>query len=179
MQQILSHTPAWVFALFAGLLAFGLLQTRTRNVKKAMAYALPAGMVALSLSGIQSSFGFRPLPVAGWAAGLALVTFIAYKKFPQKGMGFNRDSRSFHIPGSWAPLAVIMAIFFTKYLFAVLQGFGVAAASSPRMALGFSCLYGCFSGYFCARALSLAAAARSSASSSKPTPFQAQLDSGR
>ena len=172
MLQILSHTPTWVFALFAGLLAFGLLQARSRDVKKTLAYALPAGMVALSLSGIESSFGLGPFPVAAWAAGLAVVTLIAYKAFPHKGLSYDAGKNTFHIPGSWAPLAVIMAIFFTKYAFAVMQGFGAAAASSPVTAVVLSFAYGCFSGYFCARAVSLAATARRPNKSSKPTPLR-------
>ena len=160
MLQILSHTPAWVFALFAGLLAFGLLQTRNRSVKKTLAYALPAGMIALSLSGIQSSFGLNWLPTAAWAVGLTLVAFIGHKAFPHKSISFNPENNTFYLPGSWAPLAVIMAIFFTKYLFAVMQGFGAAAASSATTAVILSLAYGCFSGYFCARAMSLVAAQR-------------------
>jgi len=160
MLQILSHTPGWVFALFAGLLAFGLLQTRSRSVKAAVAYVLPAGMVALSLSGIESSFGFKPAPLAAWAVGLTVVAVIGYTAFPHKGISFNSTNGSFYIPGSWVPLAVIMAIFFTKYAFAVMQGFGVAAARSPTTALALSLVYGCLSGYFVARAAGLVVAAR-------------------
>lgn len=160
MLQILSHTPRWVFALFAGLLAFGLLQTKSRNVKATLAYVLPAGMVALSLSGIQSSFGFTPSPLAAWAVGLTAIAVIGYKVFPNKAILFSSENGTFYIPGSWVPLAVIMAIFFTKYAFAVMQGFGVAAAGSPLTAVALSLVYGCLSGYFVARAASLVAAAR-------------------
>ena len=93
------------FALFAGLLAFGLLQTQNRNVKKTLAYALPAGMVALSLSGILSSFGLTPLTLAAWASGLIVVTLFAYKVFPHKGISLNRANNTFYIPGTWTPLA--------------------------------------------------------------------------
>jgi hypothetical protein len=172
MLQILSHTPAWVFALFVGLLAFGLLQTRSRHVKKTLAYALPVGMVALSLSGIQSSFGLKPLPVAAWASGLMVVTLIAYKVFPPKGISLNAGDNTFYIPGSWTPLAVIMAIFFTKYLFAVMQGFGAGAAGGHVTVAALSLAYGCFSGYFCARAVSLAAVTRRANHSSKPAPLR-------
>lgn len=160
MMQILTHTPPWVFALFAGLLAFGLMQTRSRNVKAALAYLLPVGMVALSLSGVQSSFGFKPSPLAAWAVGLVAVTVIGYKAFPQKGISFNSTNNSFFIPGSWVPLVVIMAIFFAKYAFAVMQGYGLPAARSPVTAVALSLIYGCLSGYFVARAASLMAAAK-------------------
>jgi hypothetical protein len=53
-----------------------------------------------------------------------------------------------------------MAIFFTKYAFAVMQGLGMAAARSSVTAVALSLIYGCASGYFVARAASLVAAAR-------------------
>jgi len=160
MMQILTRTPPWVFALFAGLLAFGFLQARSRNVKAFLAYVLPAGMVALSLSGIQSSFGLKPAPLAAWALGLVAVAVIGHKAFPDKGISFDPAKGAFYIPGSWVPLVVIMAIFFAKYAFAVMQGYGAAAAGSPVTAVALSLVYGGLSGYFVARAASLVAAAR-------------------
>jgi protein-S-isoprenylcysteine O-methyltransferase Ste14 len=65
--QILSHTPIWVFALFVILLVFGLMQSRTRTVSLIPALQLPAGMIALSLTGIYFSFGFRTMPPPGGA----------------------------------------------------------------------------------------------------------------
>lgn len=171
MLQILSHTPAWVFVLFAGLLGFGLIQSRDRNVRKLVAYVLPAAMVALSLSGVQSSFGLKPVPIAAWAAGLLLVGFALYRFAPNRRMSFDAETNAFFIPGSWAPLAVIMAIFFTKYALAVAQG-RTGAAVGPGATAMLSLAYGCFSGYFCARAGSLVAAARRSGTSSTPTSLR-------
>ncbi len=45
MQQILAHTPAWVFGLLLGLIVLGLQQARNRQVKLWLAYLLPSGMV--------------------------------------------------------------------------------------------------------------------------------------
>lgn len=160
MLQILTHTPPWVFALFAVLVAFGFLQTRSRNVNKFMAYLLPVGMVALSLAGVQSSFGFRFVPVALWAAGLALATFIGHRFFRDTRVYFDPSRNAFYIPGSWFPFIVIMAIFFAKYAFAVMRALEVDVASSPALAMGLSLAYGCFSGYFASRAANLVAQSR-------------------
>ena len=157
MQQILSNTPPWVFALFAGLLAFGLMQTRNRKVNRFLAYLLPVGMVALSLAGVQSSFGFNLVPVALWAGGLALVTLIGHMFFRDTQVVFHRTTNAFYIPGSWTPLIVIMAIFFTKYVVAVMHALKIDAANSPAFAMALSLAYGCFSGYFAARAANLVA----------------------
>ena len=160
MLQILTHTPPWVFGLFVGLLAFGFMQTRNRNVNKFLAYLLPVGMVALSLAGVQSSFGLKLVPVTLWAAGLALATFIGYTFFRDTRVVFDPNRNAFYIPGSWLPLIVIMAIFFTKYVFAVMHALKIDAASSPAFAMALSLVYGCLSGYFSSRAANLVAQTR-------------------
>ena len=160
MTQILSHTPTWVFVLFVVLLAFGFMQTRSRNVNKFLAYLLPVGMVVLSLAGVQSSFGLTLVPVALWAAGLALVTFLGFTFFRDTRVSFDQNRNAFYIPGSWVPLVVIMAIFFTKYAAAVMTALKIGAASSPAFAIVLSLAYGCFSGYFSSRATTLLAQAR-------------------
>lgn len=171
MMQILSHTPTWVFALFAGLLAFGLLQARDRNVKRSVAYVLPIAMVAYSLWGVQTSFGLKAVPLATWLAGMLLVTVVARRAFRQSALSFDPQQNRFFVPGSWVPLAVIMGIFFTKYALAVAQG-RMGAPVGPGAAAALSLLFGGLSGYFCARALALIAAAQRSNSSSEPNPLR-------
>jgi hypothetical protein len=60
----------------------------------------------------------------------------------------------YHLQGSWTPLALMMAIFLTKYVV------GVASALKPDLLITMqfivllSILYGIFSGVFIGRALS-------------------------
>ena len=49
LMMILTHTPVYVWALLAGLVALGLMQSRTRQVSKVQALALPVTMLALGL----------------------------------------------------------------------------------------------------------------------------------
>jgi len=153
--QILANTPVWVFALFFGLLVFGLMQTRTRTVRMFPALLLPAGMIALSLAGINSSFGLRPVPLASWAVALALAATIGYALFRDKRVGYDATTRKFFLPGSWMPLAVIMAIFFAKYVYAVMHAMKIEAISAPLFVVVLSAVYGVLSGYFAARAFNL------------------------
>jgi len=160
ITQILIHTPLWVYGLFIVLVAFGLQQTRSRNVNAVLAYFLPLGMIALSLAGINSSFGIRPAPIAMWAIGLLVVTVIGFKRFRDDRVTFTRSSRSFFIPGSWTPFFVIMAIFFTKYVFAVIQAFDAEVVTTKAFVAALSLAYGCFSGYFSSRAVNLVSKAK-------------------
>ena len=155
MMQILSRTPPWVFALFVVLIAVGFIQTRSRDVKKLMAYVLPVGMVALSLAGVESSFGLKLMPVLLWIVGLLLVTFVGYWFFRDTRVLYVPDKGVFYVPGSWIPFIVIMAIFFTKYVVAVMNALNVDAARTPAFAMALSLAYGCFSGYFASRAVNL------------------------
>lgn len=160
ITQILIHTPLWVYGLFIVLVAFGLQQTRSRNVNAVLAYFLPLGMIALSLAGINSSFGIKPAPIAMWAIGLLIVTVIGFKRFRDDRVTFTRSSRSFFIPGSWTPFFVIMAIFFTKYVFAVIQAFDAEVVTTKAFVAALSLAYGCFSGYFSSRAVNLVSKAK-------------------
>ena len=160
ITQILIHTPLWVLGLFIVLVVFGLQQTRSRNVNAVLAYFLPLGMIALSLAGINSSFGIEPVPVAMWAIGLLVVTAIGFKLFRDDRVTFNRSSRSFFIPGSWTPFVVILAIFFSKYVFAVMHALDAEIVTTPAFVAGLSLAYGCFSGYFSSRAVNLVSKTR-------------------
>ena len=117
-------------------------------------------MIALSLAGVQSSFGLKLVPVVLWATGLVLVTIVGYKFFRDTRVSFDPNRNAFYIPGSWMPLIVIMAIFFTKYAVAVMAALKIEAASSTLFAVALSLAYGCFSGYFSSRAVNLLAQAR-------------------
>lgn len=158
--QILSNTPTWVFALFFVLLGFGLMQTRSRAVRRLPALLLPAGMIALSLAGINSSFGLKTVPLAAWAMALAVAALVGHVHFRDRRVEYDATAKTYFVPGSWGPLAVIMAIFFAKYVYAVMHALNAAVISSTLFVVVLSSVYGALSGYFAARALNLIKLAR-------------------
>lgn len=155
MIQILSHTPAWVFVLLIALIVLGLMQTTTRSVRKIPALILPAGMIVLSLAGINSSFGLRPVPVVSWVVAVVFAAFVGYAIFRDKRVTYDATEGKFHVPGSWVPLAVIMAIFFAKYVYAAMYAMQSDLISTPVFIVSLSAVYGLLSGYFAAKALNL------------------------
>lgn len=160
MLQILTHTPPWVFGLLLALIVLGLQQTRNRQVKLWLAYLLPAGMVILSLVGVVSNFGTQVISVSLWLSGLALMAFVGYQLFAIKDVRYLAESNKFYIPGSWIPLLVILAIFFTKYIVAVLYALNNPITEQVAFMPVLCLLYGLFSGYFVSRALCLVRASR-------------------
>jgi ribose/xylose/arabinose/galactoside ABC-type transport system permease subunit len=164
ITQILINTPFWVYGLLIALILFGFLQAQSRTVKAVLAYFLPFGMIAFSLEGINSSFGIQPTSIAMWAIGLLLIASIGSKYFRDDRVTFNRSTRTFFIPGSWAPLFVIMAIFLTKYVFGVMKALDAEILNNPAFVATLSFAYGCFSGYFSSRAVNLMIKAKASTS---------------
>jgi hypothetical protein len=153
--QIFAHTPIWVYATFFVLLGFGLIQTRTRTVRKLPALLLPAGMLALSLAGIYTSFGLATIPLVAWGMALTMATAVGSTFFRDKRIHCKATDGAFFIPGSWVPLVVMMAIFLTKYVYAVMHAYHAEGIATPMFIGALSAVYGLLSGYFSSRAVTL------------------------
>jgi hypothetical protein len=116
---------------------------------------LPAGMIALSLAGIYFSFGMRLVPLASWAIALSIAAVALYALLRDKKVEYDAAAGTFFVPGSWVPLGVIMAIFFVKYVYGVMQAFNADVITVPLFIVFLSAVYGLLSGYFAARAFNL------------------------
>lgn len=153
--QTLAYTPIWVYALFFLLLVFGLIQTRTRVVSKIRALLLPIGMIGLSLAGINASFGLRTMPLVAWGIALIIATVVRCTLFRDKRIQGRATAGQFLIPGSWVPLVVMMAIFFAKYVYAVMNALHAEVISTPMFIGALSAVYGLLSGYFSSRTVNV------------------------
>lgn len=155
LLQILSHTPHWVFGLFALLAWLGAKQLRDNDVAQLRIAVMPLAMVGLSLYGVVSAFGDAPLALAGWAAAALVAGLFVQSIALPAATRFDAASRRFHLPGSAVPLLLMMGIFFTKYVVGVLLVMHPVLAHQPYFAIAVSTLYGAFSGIFFSRALRL------------------------
>ncbi len=154
LMQILTHTPRWVFVLFALLLWLGSKQLLAGSVSLTRVTVLPLVMTGLSIYGVLSAFDSH-VALLGWAAAAALQAFVVLQRKTPEGTRYDAEARRFHVRGSAVPLLLMMGIFFTKYVV------GVALAMHPELhrdtALGLivPSLYGIFSGMFMGRAVRL------------------------
>jgi len=153
--EIVKHTPLWAFVLFVFLIILGLQQSKQRTVKKFLLLPLPIGMAFLSYYGVFSSFGLSPVSSGLWLFALVSVAYFSGKYFPAKGVEFSAEAGYINIPGSWVPLLLMMAIFFSKYLVAVLSALQPSIVLSAGFMIFCTLLYGAFSGVFVARAMSM------------------------
>lgn len=156
--EILTHTPAWVFGVFALLAWIGIKQAMPSSAHLNRVIAVPMAMVAFAVFGVVTAFGHSPAGlwgVAGWAVAAVLV-LAAVNRLPlSPGVRFDTATRRFHLPGSWVPLVLMMGIFLTKYVVAVILAMHPEYAHQTAFALSVSTLYGLFSGVFTGRALRL------------------------
>lgn len=161
--EILMGTPAWVFGLFIVLVMLGFQQSKGRTISRGLIIPLPAGMILLSLAGIFSSFGVSPITIGLWGASLVIVTLFSIKYLPVKGVRPDAGTDRIIVDGSWLPLVLMMAIFFTKYFVAVFTIIQPGIVTSTQFTLACCIVYGIFSGIFSARAISMWKAANSPA----------------
>jgi len=155
LLQILSHTPRWVFVLFFALLVLGVKQLSARQATLRRVTLLPLAMIGLSFYGVVSAFASQPSALLAWAAGAAVGALAIVSRPVPAGTAYDAATRSFSLPGSPVPLALMMGIFFTKYAVGVSLAMSPALAQVPSFALVVSGLYGVFSGAFLGRAARL------------------------
>ncbi len=151
--SIFQHTPIWVFGLFAVLLVLGWLQSRPKSVGRTRASILPVLMLALSFHGVVEAFGVGPESLSAWVLGVVLSAAACLKLGIPRGVRYSEQTGRFHVPGSWMPLGLMMAIFLVKYGVAVMQARHLPQVGTAAFAVGAGLCYGLLSGVFLGRRL--------------------------
>lgn len=153
LTQILRGTPGWVFLLFVVLVVLGYLQSKPREIAPLMVGVLPLALGAFSLARVLGTFGAELPALGAWAVGTA-AALLANRAWKQPaGARWSAANDRFHVPGSWVPMMLIMAMFFARYALAVSQAMQPALFASAGFATAVSFGLGLLSGTFLARAL--------------------------
>jgi hypothetical protein len=161
--QILIHTPIWAWAVLLALVCVGLLQSVARSARLRRVVVLPLAVTGLSALSTFSTFGAVPASWFMWLAGaLAASAWIGAADAPA-GVAYDARTRRFHLPGSWVPLALLVAIFMLRYGVAVMLAITPARKGDAAFAAIVATLYGTMSGVFLGRMLRLLRLARASA----------------
>jgi len=153
--EILKRTPAWVFLLFIALLSLGCFQSKDRVLSRGNVTILPTAMLVLSLYSVISAFGFTPFALTSWLAGVGISVWLSLKTNNLSSVSYAAETKSFSVPGSWLPLSLMMAIFFTKYTVGVILARKLPIAHEPAFIGSISLTYGLLSGVFFARAIAI------------------------
>ena len=149
---IVSHTPTWVWALFAGLVLLGLRQTRTQDVTPARVWLLPAILGAASFAGAVHGFAGAGelLTGAAWGIGALLGALANRPLNLPRQVSANADG-SFRIGGSVAPLLLLMGVFMIRYAVNAALAVQPSLSASPTAAVVAELAYGSTAGLFLAR----------------------------
>jgi len=154
-MQTLQHIPLWVFALLIGLIALGLLQTRTRHIRKQRLLGINIALTLFTLVGVVQQWRLTPwlvLSLLSWVAMGLLVTWALGQGAAPAGTTYEPETRRFTVPGSWLPLALFMTIFGSKFAAGMTSAIAPELLHSLSAAIGISALYGLLSGILNARA---------------------------
>jgi len=156
LLPIVRFTPAWVWLLLAALVALGVRQARPRSGGIVALSIQPVAMILLSLSSTISAFRASPaLPgalVLWLLAALCLTALVAVGQTPGQ---YDPLSRRYALPGSWWPLALMLAVFSVRYVVAVRLALHPGLSSDQGFVLPVAVLYGALSGLFLGRAARL------------------------
>ena len=126
-NQIISHTPAWVWALFAYLMMSGVKALRSRKMTPEQMLILPIFFLAWALYGIAGSWvNALRLPVATFDVRTCIVTR----------------------PGSVTTLVLVMVGFFSKYILSVVLVLHPSLGAQEGFAIIFGGVTGLLDGVF-------------------------------
>lgn len=150
MSQILNHTPVYVWAILAGLVALGIGAMREREMTARRLAILPLVIVVLSLNDIGNRFGFSALSLGAWAA-LCIAAVALMARFGRSRIAASNTPGRVRVGGSIAPLAIMMAVFCTKYATAVMLAVRPELAGAVQAVLGVCAASGLFNGVLLGR----------------------------
>jgi hypothetical protein len=108
----------------------------------------------MSLLGAVSAAGGSFTTVPLWLVGYASVAF-ALSRPALPNSAYSPSTQRFIVAGSYWPLAVMLAIFITKFAVGIATAMGAAWMRSAAFPIVIALLYGGFSGFFAGRALRL------------------------
>lgn len=126
-QQVLTHTPYWVWGILVLLVGLGLRMMKPRQVSARQLAMLPLVMTVYSLVSLYASFGAQPILLPAWGSGVAMALGLGYWLINPRGVQYDSTTQMFTLPGSVLPMLLMLAIFAVKFVT------GFAAAQVPML----------------------------------------------
>ena len=150
LNQIVTNTPVFVWAILAFLIVRGVIALRTRELSMNKLFIMPVVMLALSLFDIKAKFGLGGVALATWLVAATatialLVKFGAVRVMPAATAG------RVIVRGSVWPLVLMMGIFMTKYVTSVAVAINASLRHDTVFTMVVCAMFGIFSGYFLGR----------------------------
>lgn len=157
---IVSHTPAWVWAVLALLIVLGASQLRAHRLPRWRVALLPLGLGAYSAWGAVSLFGLHPGVLLAWGAAMVGTASITQPLRWAPGVRHDAANDRFEVPGSGWPLVLMLTVFAVRYTVVATLAFHPGWVADAAFAAGASAAYGILSGLLAGRALFILGRAR-------------------
>lgn len=151
LQQIVSHTPTYVWAILALLIYRGVAASADRTVTLRSLAILPGVMLVLALQDIASKFGLHAMQWTFWLLGAGAGMALAWRRFDPASVAPGAQAGTVVLRGSWQPLALMLAIFCVKYSVAVLLAVQPAARQNDIVVAAICVAFGLANGVFLGR----------------------------
>ncbi|HAT32283.1 MAG TPA: hypothetical protein DCW29_15975 [Janthinobacterium sp.] len=148
LQQIISHTPLYVWALLAFLVYRGVLASREREVAIGKIAIIPLVMLGLSLQGISSAFGMEGVAPVIWLSGALAGGALIWRLIDPARIAADPARGVIRLRGSWAPLVSMLSLFCMKYVVAVSMALNPSLRHEAAFMATICALYGVFNGAF-------------------------------
>lgn len=161
MPTALAHVPHWVPVLFLVLVAIGWRQSFERRVRPTAMATIALLMIGLSVQGLVQNFGASASALLAWLAGAAAVLLTGRRWVEPRGLW--SEGAAVRLPGSWLPMALLLAVFAARVLIGALRGTGSPLMHEPVFVFVAASTLGALSGAFVARALAVDRFARRAA----------------
>jgi hypothetical protein len=153
--QIITHTPTWVWALLAGLVALGWSQTRDREVSLKRVTVLPVVMMIFSASSVLQNNGSQSQLIVVWIAACLLLAACVMRIPLNQKTHYQASKGMLYVTGSWIPMVLILTIFIGKYALAILTTLQPELAHTFGFAISSTAFFGALSGIFLGRVVRL------------------------
>lgn len=147
--DIFTHTPLWVWALFAFLLMRGIIALRTRTTRPGLMLILPVVFFVWALIAILFELPVWHLPLAAFVVTLA-IGYPVGRAIAVRMPAARFDPATGRIlrPGSSMPLILILVGFISKYIMAVLMATAPEISASSRFLVTYGAISGLVDGIF-------------------------------
>jgi len=153
LASIVSHTPTWVFVVFAALIAIGVRQMQPRTVSRRRLIVLPMVVAGYSLYGVAMASHGSALALTMWLVA-GLVAFLLTYMSPPSG-AVSETADTVRVSGSWVPMAVILGLFSARYAYNVMLAIHPEVMHSSSFMALFSALFGFLGGLLLSRSVLL------------------------
>jgi sterol desaturase/sphingolipid hydroxylase (fatty acid hydroxylase superfamily) len=153
ITSIVSHTPAWVFVVFAVLIAIGARQMQPRIVSRRRLIVLPLVVAAYSLYGVLMASHGSPLALTMWLVAVLVAFLLTYMSAPSGAA--PETASTVRVPGSWVPMVVIVGLFTARYAYNVMLAMHPEVSHSVSFMTLFSAVFGFLGGLLLSRSVLL------------------------